>query len=256
MFSRTTDGGRTWSAPKPMTKANLYAQGNQIAVLPDGTLVDVMAILFKGSGVQPNLNGVHMAVMRSQDGGLHWNNPTEIAKLGTVAESADGQPLRVGDYIPDIAVDHQSGALYVTWADGLGGATNKVVLSRSTDGGRHWTAPQIVSHHNSAQSFNHAVAVANDGDVAVLYYDTARNDSLPGIPTDVYLRHSGNGGGTWSAPSLVTSFDFSMAPEARGLFVGDYMGLESIGARSLIGFLGMTDGTPHSASVLSVRLNR
>jgi hypothetical protein len=256
MFSRTTDGGQTWSAPKPMTKANLYAQGNQIAVLPDGTLVDVMAILFKGSGIQPNLNGVYMAVMRSQDGGLHWTNPTQIAKLGTVAESADGQPLRVGDYIPDIAVDRQSGALYVTWADGLGGATNKIVLSRSTDGGRHWTAPQIVSHHNSAQSFNHAVAVANDGDLAVLYYDTASNDSSPGIPTDVYLRHSGNGGETWSAPLLLTRFDFSTAPVARGLFVGDYMGLEAIGARDLVGFLGVTDGTPHSASVLSVRLNR
>jgi hypothetical protein len=256
MFARTTDGGQTWSAPEPMTKANLYAQGNQIAVLPDGTLVDVMAILFKGSGIQPNLNGVYMAVMRSQDGGLHWANPTQVAKLGTVAESADGQPLRVGDYIPDIAVDRQSGALYVTWADGLGGATNKIVLSRSTDGGRHWTAPQIVSHHNSAQSFNHAVAVANDGDVAVLYYDTARNDSLPGIPTDVYLRHSGNGGGTWSAPLQVTTFDFSTAPVARGLFVGDYMGLEAVGATGLVGFLGVTDGTPHSANVLSVRLNR
>jgi hypothetical protein len=256
MFSRTEDGGDTWSAPKPMTRANLYAQGNQIAVLPDGTLLDVMAILFKGSGVQPNLNGVYMAVMRSRDGGLHWTNPTQIAKLGTVGETADGQPLRVGDYIPDIAVDRHSGAVYVTWADGLGGATNKIVLSRSGDGGRHWTNPQIVSHHNGAQSFNHAVAVANDGDVAVLYYDIARNDSNPGIPTDIYVRHSGNGGGTWSAPLLLTSFDFSTAPVARGLFVGDYMGLEPIGPTGLVAFAGVTDGTPHSADVLSVRLNR
>jgi len=55
---------------------------------------------------------------------------------------------------------------------------------------------------------------------------------------------------------LLTRFDFSTAPVARGLFVGDYMGLEAIGARDLVGFLGVTDGTPHSASVLSVRLNR
>lgn len=256
MFSRTVDGGQTWSAPKAMTNANLYAQGNQIAVLPDGTLIDVMAILFKGAGVQPNPNGVYMAVMRSQDGGLHWSNPTQIAKLGTVGETADGQPLRVGDYLPDIAVDRQSGALYVTWADGLGGATNKIVLSRSTDGGRHWTTPQIVSHHNGAQSFNHAVAVANDGDVAVLYYDIARNDGNPGIPTDIYLRHSGTGGTAWSAPLRLGSFDFSTAPVARGLFVGDYMGLEPIGPRGLVAFTGVTDSTPHSANVLSVRLNR
>jgi hypothetical protein len=256
MFSRTVDGGLHWSKPKAMTNANLYAQGNQIAVLPDGTLIDVMAILFKGAGVQPNPNGVYMAVMRSQDGGLHWTNPTQIAKLGTVGESADGQPLRVGDYIPDIAVDRQSGALYVTWADGLGGSTNKIVLSRSTDGGRHWTAPQIISTHPAAQSFNHAVAVANDGDVAVTYYDDARNDSASGIPTDIYLRHSSDGGANWSAPLLLTSFDFATAPVARGLFVGDYFGLEPIGGTGLVAFLGVTDGTPHGANVLSMRLNR
>jgi photosystem II stability/assembly factor-like uncharacterized protein len=256
MFSRTTDGGQTWSAPRPMTNANVYAQGNQIAVLPDGTLVDVMAILFKGAGVQPNLNGVYMAVMRSRDGGLHWSNPTQIGKIRTVAESADGQPLRVGDYLPDIAVDRRSGALYVTWADGLGGPTNQIVLSRSTDGGRHWTAPQAVSHHPAAQSFNHAVTVANDGDLAVLYYDIARNDSAPGIPTDVYLRHSADGGATWSTPQLVTQFDLANAPVARGLFVGDYMGLEAVGPRSLIGFLGVTGSAPNTANVLSVRLDR
>ena len=33
MFSKTVDGGVTWSTPTPMTNANVYAQGNQIAVL-------------------------------------------------------------------------------------------------------------------------------------------------------------------------------------------------------------------------------
>src|SRR3954447_16280940 len=102
MISRTTDGGAHWSSPKAMTNANLYAQGNQIVVLPDGTLVDVQAILFKGSGIQRQ-NGVYMAVMRSRDGGKTWSAPSKIAPIGTVAESADGQPLRVGDYLPDIA---------------------------------------------------------------------------------------------------------------------------------------------------------
>jgi hypothetical protein len=254
MISRTTDGGQTWSTPKPMTNANVYAQGNQIVVLPDGTLVDVQAILFKGAGIQPNPNGVYMAVMRSRDNGKTWSAPSKIALLGTVSESADGKPLRVGDYLPDIAVDRASGALYVTWADGLGGSTNKIVLSRSTDGGRHWTAPQVVSHHDSAQSFNHAVEVANDGEVAVLYYDDDRNTAGDGIPTDVYLRHSGDGGQTWSDPQLLTSFDFATAPVARGLFVGDYQGLAAIGGHDLLAFFGVTNSSPESADVMSIRL--
>jgi hypothetical protein len=240
-----------------MTNANLYAQGNQIVVLPDGTLVDIQAILFKGSGVQPNLNGLYMAVMRSKDGGVHWSAPTKVAPIRTVGVAADGQPLRVGDYLPDLTVDPQSGDLFATWADGMGGATNKIVLSRSTDGGQHWTKPRIVSHNDSAQSFNHAVAVGNDGELAVLYYDDARNDestTSDGIPTDVYLRHSGNGGNTWSAPQKLASFDMANAPIARGYFVGDYQGLSPIGADGLLAFFGVTDTTPESANVLSIRL--
>ena len=258
MIARSTDAGAHWSAPKAMTNANLYAQGNQIVVLPDGTLVDVQAILFKGSGVQPNLNGVYMAVMRSTDDGVHWSSPSKIAKLGTVAATADGQPLRVGDYLPDIAVDPHSGDLFVTWADGLGGATNKIVMARSSDGGQHWTAPTVISHHNTAQSFNHAITVANDGELAALYYDTARNAAGPadGIPTDVYIRHSGDRGITWSTPQKIKSYDFANAPIARGYFVGDYQGLEARGARGLIAFFGVAGTTPESADVYSVGLTR
>ena len=258
MISRTTDAGAHWSAPKPMTNANEYAQGNQIVVLPDHTLLDVQAVLFKGSGVQPNLNGVYMAVMRSRDDGVHWSAPAKIAPLGTVGVSADGKPLRVGDYLPDIVVDRQSGNVYVTWADGMGGSTNKIVMSRSTDGGRHWSAPAIVSHHDSAQSFNHAISVANDGELVVLYYDTDRNvnGSADGIPTDVYIRHSADAGQTWSTPQLITSYDFANAPVARGYFVGDYQGLEPIGPKGLIAFIGVTGSTPETANVDSVRLTR
>lgn len=257
MSSFTTDGGNTWSQPRAMTNANVYAQGNQIVVLPDGTLLDSQAILFKGSSVQPNQKGTYMAVMRSTDGGRHWSAPTKVAPLGTVGTTADGQPLRVGDYLPDIAVDPASGDVYMTWADGLGTATNKIVFTRSTDGGRHWSAPAVVSHHDDAQSFNHAVTVGNDGEVAVLYYDDARNnDAVPGIPTDVYLRHSSDHGQTWSDPQLLSSFDFANAPIARGHFVGDYQGLAPIGDNDLLAFFGAAGDTPNSSNVLSIRLNR
>jgi hypothetical protein len=240
-----------------MTGMQGYFQGNQIVVAPDGTLVDVFAALWKGSGVQPNGNGVFIGTMRSTNGGKTWSTPQKIAPLGTVGTRADGQPLRVGDYLPDIAVDPASGDLFITWADGLGGATNKIAFVRSSDDGRHWSAPVAVSTHDAASSFNHAVTVGNDGELAVLYYDDAGNDdATPGIPTDVYLRHSGDGGTSWSTPQLLTSFDLAKAPFARGLFVGDYQGLTAIGPTDLLAFIGVTGDEEDSANVISIRLRR
>ena len=117
MFSRTTDGGQTWSAPEPMTNQNVFAQGNQIVVLPDGTLVNVSAVLVKGSGNQPNAQGF-VAVLRSKDGGLHWSTPVKIANQGTALLTNPDIPnptsfdetIRAGDFIPDIAVDHATRA--------------------------------------------------------------------------------------------------------------------------------------------------
>jgi hypothetical protein len=72
----------------------------------------------------------------------------------------------------------------------------------------------------------------------------------------VYLRHSADGGGTWSTPQLLTSFDFANAPVARGHFVGDYQGLTPIGTHDLLAFFGVAGSTVNSSNVLSIRLRR
>jgi hypothetical protein len=154
VFSRTTDGGETWSRPISMTgNQNVFAQGNQIAVLPDGTLVNVFAILAKGSGIQPpQANQVFMAVTRSTDGGRSWHKIERIAPIRTALLTDPDTPnptsldqtVRADDYLPDIAVDHATGDIYVVWSDGLGTAVNNVVITRSTDGGRNWSAPRAI----------------------------------------------------------------------------------------------------------------
>ena len=227
-----------------MRKSNAYFQGNQIAVLPDGTLLNVAAVLFRGSGIQPNTNGVFMTVMRSNDAGRTWSGPTKVAPLGTIGtyNPDDGSPLRVGDYLPDIAVDMDSGAAYIAWSDAQGGAVNHVVLSRSTDGGRHWSTPVPVSDP-AVESFNHAVEVTETGSVAVLYYNIRNNTPAPGLPTDVWLTHSEDGGRTFAGDDhLFGPFDFTLAPESvgRGPFVGDYMGLENTTGDDLVAFYAVS----------------
>ena len=250
MISRTTDGGRTWSTPTAMRDSNVYMQGNQIAVGPDGTLYDVAATLFTGAGT--NLNGIYVGVMRSRDEGKTWSAPKKISQIGTTQlfVADDGFPIRAGDYIPDIAIDPVSGAIYVVWADGAGTPLNKIVMSKSTDGGQHWSPLQVVSTGGpTAQAYNHAVEVTDNGTVVITYFDDRNNDPADGIATtDVWIRHSHDGGLTWQAEQhLLGPFDLYDAPisyfapdDPRGLFLGDYMGLETISGDDVITFNSTT----------------
>jgi hypothetical protein len=253
MFSRTTDAGRTWSIPVPMRTSNAYFQGNQIAVGPDGTLYNVTANLFTGAGIQPNDKGIYMGVMRSTDAGLHWSAPVQIAPIRTAQLFVpdDGFPIRAEDYLPDIAIDPISGAIYVVWSDGLGTPINRVVMAKSTDGGRHWTGPTVVSAGGpNVQAYNHAIEVTAKGTVVLAYYDDRNNVLGDGVATtDVWLRHSHDGGVTWEPEQhLHGPFDHYRAPTSffapgvpRGLFLGDYIGLEATSGDNVIAFFTSTN---------------
>jgi hypothetical protein len=252
MISRTTDAGRTWSRPVAMRNANAYYQGNQIAVAPDGTLYNVTAVLYTGAGIQPNLNGVYMGVMRSRDAGRTWTGPVHIAPIRTAQLFVpdDHFPIRAEDYLPDIAISPVNGDIYVVWSDGLGTAIDKVVLSKSSDGGRHFSDPQVVATGGpNVQSYNHAIDVTDDGTVVLTYWDDRNNVMGDGIATtDIWLRHSHNGAGTWDPEQhLHGPFNHYLAPisyfapgQPRGLFLGDYMGLETIQGDNVINFFTST----------------
>jgi hypothetical protein len=264
MISRTTNAGQTWSTPVPMRNSNAYFQGNQIAVGPDGTLYDVTATLFTGAGTQPNNKGVYMGLMRSNDAGLHWSAPVKIAPIGTAQLFVpdDHFPIRAEDYLPDIAIDPVSGAIYVVWSDGLGTPIDRVVMAKSTDGGQHWTGPTVVSAGGpNAQAYNHAIEVTANGTLVLAYYDDRNNVLGDGVATtDIWLRHSHNGGASWEPEQhLHGPFDHYKAPISyfapgvpRGLFLGDYIGLETTSGNNVIAFFTstVTDGADVHSIVL------
>jgi Neuraminidase (sialidase) len=236
-FSRTTDGGATWSAPRNImpTNANLFTIGNQVAVLPDGSLVDAFEFIH-GSGRQPSPNQFTESLMRSTDKGLTWSNVIDIStdQSVPVRDPDTGAAVRAGEGLPDVAVDRQNGALYVVWSDSRfsGGLRDDVALSKSTDGGRTWSTPSKVNQTPvPVAAFTPSVEVAADGTVGVSYYDFRNNTRAPGALTDAFLAHSHDGGATWAENRLTpTSFDIEQAPVARGYFLGDYEGLTSAGS--------------------------
>jgi hypothetical protein len=265
MFSTTTNGGQTWSTPISITNSNIYVQGNQIAVLPDGTLVDIAAALFRGSGGQPSTQQAFWTAFRSKDGGKTWGAPVKIAPLGTTLltnpdipnPTSLDQTVRAGDYLPDVAVDKTTGALYMVFANNDGTGFDHVMLTKSTDGGKTWTTPRDVTQTPATtHSFNGTVEVTGDGIVTVMYYDFRNNTPDTGLPTDVWLTHSHDGGQTWSEQHVYGSFNMENAPVARGWFLGDYQGLAAVGAQDLILFFSVASGSPSTADVLAVRANQ
>jgi hypothetical protein len=238
MFSKTADGGQTWSTPTRISPQNnnMFTIGNQIVVLPDGTLVDVFHY-GKGSGRdQPNASLTGVA--RSTDGGKTWSAPIRISNNPIVndVDPDTGFPLRtgadIGGGLPDIAVDSGSGDLYVVWEDSrFSGTHNDIALSKSTDGGKTWTTPEKVNQTPSpVEAFTPMVDVLPNGTVAVTYYDIRNNTPAPGLDTDYFVVTSHDGGATWQESKITpASFDDTTAPIARGYFLGDYQGLTNNG---------------------------
>jgi hypothetical protein len=254
VFSRTTDGGQTWSAPVALQGANQFAQGNQIVVLPDGTLVDVFARIFQGSGTQPGKLARFMA-MRSNDAGRSWSRPVQIAVVDSAPLTSPDDPaafIRAGTDIPDVAVDPNDGTIYMVWASGNTAGVNHVVLVKSSDGGRHWTAPkQVGTTPAGTPSFNGTVEVTSDGTVAVMFYDLRSNTAEPGLPTDVWLALSNDGGATFSEQHVTGPFEMTQAPDAGGFFLGDYQGMAAAGRDLILFFAATAQGD--SANVYAVR---
>jgi hypothetical protein len=248
-FSKTTDGGAHWTLAQNITNFLSLdaASSNQLAVEPDGTLVDVCT-LFNGSGSQPPAVGqITLAVIRSNNGGADWSAPVigPAVEAISVTDPNTGAPVRDGKWTPDITVDPKSGNLYAVWADGrFSNFTHEdIAFSMSTNDGQTWSDPIKVNQTPSnipagdQQAFTPTVAVNSDGTVAVTYYDFRNNTGGPGLATDYWLVYASGNKSTnpasWAGNELrLTDASFNMenaAPTSRGYFLGDYQALAAAG---------------------------
>ncbi len=236
-FSRSVDGGYSFepaiAVPPSLTGSSWDPS---IALAPNGT-VYVGLMLNNGSGDAP-------AVAWSWDhgqtfAGWAWAFPpasSEFSDRDYLAVAPNGTVYVSWDYSPDPSVDvigcAAGGSCYFVAGD------YNVVVVRSVDGGRTWSAPVPVEpEYPWGAAPAGPLLVEPNGTVDLLYEDYATSGSAHwlGLGRNYFVRSS-NGGQNWSTP----------VPVENGTFPNDTWWIDGQLARDASGTLYATFDTQNS----------
>jgi len=224
-FSRSLDFGNTWEA-KTSFSNDPRGIGSDIVTDADGTIYYFY----------PAFAPRDILLKRSTDGGATFEDGT--IKVADTNGSFDF-PIPTMDrrevfiYVAaeaDLTDGPYGGSIYAAWTDStmptVGNPNNnhaRIQVAYSRDQGDTWTVvtPHETSDANSVDRFHQWMAVAVDGSVHLVYYDTRNGDR-----TSVDFYHS------FSTPSRLTS---ETSEKIIGGFEwGDYNGMDHIVRQSTV----------------------
>ncbi|HWQ83497.1 MAG TPA: sialidase family protein, partial [Anaerolineales bacterium] len=181
-FSRSTDGGASFSNPLPVNTGgqagSTYNQGSDIAVGPDGA-VYVAYIAYPSGGE----TSASVRIAKSSDCGQHWDNPVIAGSLTTV--QAPGVVFRTPTFAFTAVDDTNPDTVYVAYQSFEGGSYN-IYTRRSLDGGATWGDAVMVNDDGGTRHQIFPTIETSNGALHVAWYDfrnsvTAANEAL-----DVY----------------------------------------------------------------------
>jgi hypothetical protein len=177
-FSRSTDGGVTFSAPKNLSNNPGNSFNTGIAVDSSGNINVVW------EDATPGNNEIFFS--RSSNGGATFSPPQNISNDSGSSEG------------PVIALDNV-GNINIVWADDTPGPMNHdIFFSHSTDGGATFSPPQNISN-NSGNSLFPKIAVDSSGNINVVWEDVTP------LNFNIFFSRSTNGGAAFSAPQNISN---------------------------------------------------
>jgi len=179
LFSRSTDGGGTFSAPQKLSNTSGSSFNPRMATDADGSI----NVVWQDSSDFFNTSNVFFS--RSSDGGVTFSTPINLTATTTPAFYS----------IPQIAV-HATGNVSVVWESDTGNLA--VWFSNSSDGGAAFSAPKMLSS-NSGGSLDPQVCVDKNGIINVVWEDDIAGHS------DISFSRSGDNGTTFSAPKNLSN---------------------------------------------------
>lgn len=239
VFSKSTDGGATWTEPAVIS--DRYAQFSTPVVYDDGTPDGVLYVSYEVWNNPVGRNGGRAFVSRSEDGGDTWTHHF-VSNVNDLPSPLPHGAFRDASYpVLDVGDD---GSLHMVWSNWQGGSAD-IVYTRSEDDGTSWSRP-VKINQESVKSDQFFAWIDSSGDfVHVGFVDRQYTD-------DAMLDHSyavsPDGGDTWSqtvrvstasSPSNASGF----GANCTGEFIGDYTGIAAIGGSAHLLWMDGRPGT-------------
>jgi len=178
-FSKSTDGGQTWSAPSPVAPSSERQDNARIVILPGGALRLFYEQSSPATG-PPGPDGVtrDLEMVGSPDGGATWGAPQAVLQLRQFLP-ANTSGLQFDAQYDEAVTADQHGTLYVVSTENTSAASDApstVNLRVSRDGGSTWALPKIIARP-AGDAILPSIAVNSPERVAVTWYDFANSQS-------------------------------------------------------------------------------
>jgi PKD repeat protein len=237
---RSTNDGISYQTPIPISAAvaaGSHNQGVNIQTGPSGQVYVIWAIYDSWPSDETSIG-----FAKSTDGGATFPPATRIiSNIRGIRTTGTSKNQRVNSF-PSMAVDisggPNNGNIYIVWANvGVPGVNTgsdiDVYMIKSINQGSTWSTPVKVNQDPSGQGKQHYFPWITcdrlSGELSVVFYD---DRNVTSTQCEVFVASSANAGATWEDFKVSdVSFTPAPIPGLASSYMGDYLGISSVGSR-------------------------
>jgi hypothetical protein len=252
-FSRSTDGGRTFSKPQRLTGGLGEEQFADMAVGPQGAIYLTYREIAHQSSTENRIR-----IVRSTDGGVSFSDPVTVASIDPF-DSTDFGPDTCGDgpfacangltyarFSSLSAVAADSEGVHVVWSARDEDRQAKI-FARNSFNGLSWTTP-ATTLDDEPTGHQFFPDIASSGATLSVVFQDSRDDSAysPDLPpgdnadgansgnvVNAFVARSTDGGATWSESEVSgdgSNPNWEVRGAMRSPFFGDYNYVSAAGS--------------------------